>query len=538
MKKQLYALYFSLLTCLSLAQVADKSHRILVQLTSDYPIHALETTTFLSELSNTFGFTSIEPIRKGKKAAEGPILLLLPFDRDPQEALAFLSTCKQVSMVEMDAWGSVDGQQQVVPSDPDYTLQWALNNNGTFSLSPATAGADISMEEAWEIEQGDSSIIVAVIDSGNKMDHPDFAGRFWTNNNEIPDNGLDDDGNGFVDDVQGWDFAYNDNLPTDDNGHGTNVSGIIGLASNNGIGLSGVDWNCKLMMLKGVNAGNIGYYSWWVSAIYYAIDNGAKVINMSLAGNISSGILQSAITEAVTNGVTVVAGMGNENTSTKRYPAGCNGVIAVGATDPDDSRSQPFFWGSSSGSNYGTHISVVAPGNFIYGADYLSDTNYTSYWGGTSQATPHVSGVAALLLAQDPGRSPSDIKLILEETAEDMVGPTDEDVTGFDVYFGHGRINAYQALSYGNVGIQTSAPIDRPFLVFPNPAEDNLYITLEEKFHDLYWKLSDPFGKTLLQIPAVPGLNQLPLGTISSGSYFLSLVNPHVILDTQFVVVK
>ena len=538
MIKNLFACCFSLVAYLSLGQVTDKPHRILVQLTPEYAINALETSSFLSELTNRFDVISIEPIRKGKKAAEGPILLSLPFDQDPQELLVFLSICKQVSMVEMDDYGSTDGKQRVVPSDPDYTMQWALDNNGTFSLSPATAGADISMEQAWEIEQGDSSILVAVIDSGNKMDHPDFAGRLWTNYNEIPSNDLDDDSNGFVDDVQGWDFAYTDNLPADDMGHGTNVAGIIGLAANNGSGLAGVDWNCKLMILKGLNAANFGYYSWWASAIYYAVDNGANVINMSLAGNASSGILQSAITEAVNNGVTVVASMGNTNTSTKRYPAGCNGVIAVGATDPDDSRSQPFFWGASSGSNYGTHISVVAPGNFIYGADFASDTNYSLYWGGTSQAAPHVSGVAALLLAQDPGRSPSDIKLILEETAEDMVGPISEDVPGFDAYFGHGRINAYEALSYGNVGIQTLGKEPYAFAVFPNPTDDQLYVQLPNEGVKGEWLLLDATGKCLIQHHADEGGNSFSLHGLAAGTYFLQLKVHQSVVGVETVVVR
>jgi subtilisin family serine protease len=538
MKKLFFVLCFSFVVFLSLGQETEKPHRILVQLTPECSYYASETTSFLSELSQTFDLTSVEPIRKGAKSANGPILLILPFYQNPQELLTYLSACKQVYTAEMDAWGSIDGQQQVVPSDPDFNLQWALKNDGTFSLSPATSGADISMEQAWEIEQGDSSIVVAVIDTGNKMDHPDFDGRLWTNYNEIPGNDLDDDGNGFVDDVQGWDFAYTDNIPADDMGHGTNVAGIIGLSANNGVGLSGVDWNCKLMILKGLNAGNVGYYSWWASAIYYAIDNGARVINMSLAGNTSSGILQGAITEAVNNGVTVVASMGNSNTSTKRYPAGCNGVIAVGATDPDDSRSQPFFWGASSGSNYGTHISVVAPGNFIYGADFLSDTNYTSYWGGTSQAAPHVSGVASLLLAQDPGRSPSDIKLILEATAEDMVGSISEDVPGFDPFYGHGRINAFQALSYGNVGVQPVSNETLAFSVFPNPVDEKLYVQLANEGIEGEWNLMDGSGKCLFQDAAEEGVQFISMDGLAPGIYFLQLKAHQSVVGVQRVVVR
>lgn len=301
------------------------------------------------------------------------------------------------------------------------------------------------MENAWSIEQGDSNIVVTIIDSGTKLDHPEFTGRIWTNYHEIPNNGIDDDGNGYIDDVKGWDFANSDNDPMDDNGHGTNVAGIIGANGNNSIGYAGADWYCKLMILKGLDNNNYGYYSWWTEAIYYAVDNGAKVINMSLGGNSFSTTLQNAVTYALNNNVVVVVCMMNTNSNTVYYPAGFTGVIAVGSTNSNDTRSNPFFWSPTSGSNYGSHISVVAPGNYIYGLNYQSNTKYGSYWGGTSQATPHVSGLASLLLAQNPSRTPAQIKSTIETTAEDQVGNSSEDTPGWDIYFGHGRINAFNA---------------------------------------------------------------------------------------------
>ena len=300
----------------------------------------------------------------------------------------------------------------------------------------------------------------------------------WINTLEIPDNGIDDDDNGYIDDINGWDFANEDNDPTDDHGHGTNVTGIIAANGNNGIGYSGIDSNCRLMTLKGISATNSGYYTWWAEAIIYAADNGADVINLSVGGNSQSSLLADAIAYAIDNNVAVVACMMNTNNNVTYYPAGYPNVIAVGATNPDDTRTSPFFWDLNSGSNYGSHISVVAPGNFIYGLSYASDSDYETYWGGTSQATPAVTGIVSLMKAQNPSQTPAHIKNILEETAEDQVGNSIEDTAGFDIYYGHGRVNAYEALQLTVLGQEQKKKI--ALSIFPNPSSDgNINIILE-----------------------------------------------------------
>lgn len=335
--------------------------------------------------------------------------------------------------------------QLTLPNDTFAIRQWYIQNSGNFSKGNAKPGADIGLLQAWEIEDGDSQVVVAVLDGGTDINHPDFTGRIWKNMKEIPFNNIDDDFNGYVDDTAGWDFVNNDNFPQDETGHGTNVAGIIGANINNSIGYAGIDNHCKLMICKITDANGNGKYESWVSAIYYAVKNGARVINMSVGGIAPSAKLTEAINYALANNVVVVSAMMNTNTNRPYYPAAINGVIAVGATNPDDSRAEPFFWDSESGSNYGNHISVVAPGNYIYG---LSPQGDNFFWGGTSQAAPMVSGLAALLIAQDFSRTPTDIKHIIEITADDGVGDPKQDSPGWDMYYGYGRINAYNALKY------------------------------------------------------------------------------------------
>ncbi len=488
----------------------------------------------IDSINKKYHALKIKKQTTGRKSNKFIYIIQFPPGTDIDRVMNEYYSTREIEYIEPDHCGSGGGKMGVIPNDQYYERQWGLKNDGSFPLSPSIAGADIDIENAWNIEQGDSSVIVGIIDSGNKLDHPEFDNRIWRNYSEIPNNGIDDDSNGFIDDTQGWDFANSDNNPTDDLGHGTNVTGIIGANGNNTIGHAGVDWNCKLMILKGIDINNFGYYSWWADAIYYAVDNGANVISMSIGGTGTSTTLQNAVAYALDNNVAVVACMMNSNSNTVYYPAGFPDVIAVGSTDSDDTRSNPFFWDPASGSNYGDHISVVAPGNYIYGLDHLSNTNYDSYWSGTSQATPHVSGLASLLLAQNPSRTPSQIRSIIELTAEDQVGDPSEDIQGRDQYYGNGRINASTAISlYADIEVSNSK--HQKLILYPNPTKDNFTVIVPPDTQQI--RIYSSIGRLILtENIERNSLNKFYL--VNNGIYYIQITTDKQIITNKLIVSK
>jgi len=229
------------------------------------------------------------------------------------------------------------------------------------------------------------------------------------------------------------------------NGHGTHVAGIIGAEANNGIGITGIDWHAQIMPIKVIRNDKTASYSDYASAVYYAVAQGANVINISLTSYEYSQTVEDAFAFAHNQGVVIVVAMANNGNQTIHYMAQSQYSIAVGATTPMDQRA--------SFSNYNNYIDVVAPGAYIYSLNLKSDTDLRSM-NGTSQAAPFVAGLASMLLAQDRSRSPDKIRWLIRETADDQVGSKTEDFPGFDIYFGHGRINAHKALSYQATGVE------------------------------------------------------------------------------------
>jgi subtilisin family serine protease len=283
------------------------------------------------------------------------------------------------------------------PNDTYYPLQWGLNNTGqTVNGDPGIAGADINAPQAWDTYTGDANFTIAIIDTGTQYTHPDLAANIWTNPGEIAGNGIDDDGDGYVDDTRGWDFYSVDNNPDDTEGHGTHTAGTVGAVGNNGIGVTGVNWQCKLVPLRFLGPQG-GFTSDAILAVNYCRTKGIKVSNNSWGGGGFSQGLYDAINAAKSVGHIFCAAAGNagtNNDSAPFYPANYNldNLISVAATNNDDARA--------SFSNYGaTTVDLGAPGQMI--ASTYMGSQYV-YMDGTSMATPHVTGGVALVYGQHP----------------------------------------------------------------------------------------------------------------------------------------
>lgn len=328
------------------------------------------------------------------------------------------------------------------PNDPSFDLLWGMHNIGQ---TGGTVDADIDAPEAWDIQKGSHTVIVGVIDTGIDYTHPDLIDNLWVNEPEFNGTALvDDDGNGIVDDVFGARWTGGFGAPTsgdpmDGHGHGTHVSGTIGAVGDNATGPVGVNWNVQLMGLKFLDDAGFGDTADAVSAIEYAIDKGAHLTSNSWGGGPFSQALKDAVDAAGAAGQVFVAAAGNagtDNDITPHYPSNytSDNIIAVAASDHNDNK--PGF------SQYGlTSVDLAAPGASIYST--WTGGGYSTI-SGTSMATPHVSGVAALILAQLPSATPAQVKQWILDSVDlvpafDPLGPTPV-LTG-------GRLNAAKALN-------------------------------------------------------------------------------------------
>ncbi|MFA4833376.1 MAG: S8 family serine peptidase [Patescibacteria group bacterium] len=342
-------------------------------------------------------------------------------------------------------------QVSLIPNDPYYDNQWYLQK--------------IKAPVAWENINQSPKVIIAIIDSGIKIDHPDLAANIWRNIDEVPGNGIDDDKNGFIDDANGWDFINNmpDPSPKFEAGftesgilHGTIVAGIAAAVGNNGAGITGVAWKTSIMPLRVLNDNGEGRTSEVIRAVDYAIANGADIINFSFVGFGYSKALHEAIKRAYDAGIIIVAAAGNEQeggegynlSSTPMYPVchdGSNGenmIIGVAATDTLDQKA--------SFSSYGFNcVDIAAPGVSIFGTAVYEPTKgpfdkyYNGYWSGTSMATPMVSAAAALIEEANPKISRDGVINILLDNSDNIsrLNP------GFLGQLGKGRLNIALAVA-------------------------------------------------------------------------------------------
>jgi subtilisin len=267
----------------------------------------------------------------------------------------------------------------------------------------------VKAPEAWSQGYTGNGIVVAVVDSGVDYNHVDLSQNIWTNSKEIPGNGVDDDGDGYVDDVHGWDFVNNDSDPNDENGHGTHVAGTIA-AANNGVGVTGVAYNAKIMPVRVLDSDGSGNTTDIAKGVVYAADRGANVINLSLGGHPSAELARS-IVYATQKGAVVVMAAGNDGTSQPEAPADLASYagVAVGSVDSSDKLT---YFSDRAGSQALSY--VVAPG-----VNIVSTTPHNTYAAetGTSMSTAYVSGVAALILSANPRLSVSQVTSILTHTA-------------------------------------------------------------------------------------------------------------------------
>ncbi len=344
----------------------------------------------------------------------------------PEAAIAQLQQLPNVELVEPN----YIYQASALPNDSRLSDLWGLVNQ-----SKSSGGVDIDAEDAWGISTGSRNVVVAVIDTGVNYRHPDLRNNMWVNSAEANGQpGVDDDGNGFVDDIHGYDFANKDGDPMDDNDHGSHCAGSIGAEGDNGIGVVGVNWKVRIMALKFLTGSGGGTLEDALKSIDYATQMGVDVMSNSWGGGGESQTLREAIERAEQAGILFVAAAGNaasNNDAQPSYPASYDvpNVISVAAiNDRGD---------LASFSNYGKNsVHIAAPG-----VDILSTNKNSSYikLSGTSMATPHVSGVAALLLASEPSLSYSALKSRLLDTSKPLAQLRGK--------ISHGVLNAYNALT-------------------------------------------------------------------------------------------
>lgn len=391
----------------------------------------------INEFENEFG---LEIIRNNKVL--GFIRYSITTDKKVDEIIDLLRGHQYVDILEPNFVKTIN----FIPNDSYYHLLWSLHGTG----------GGINVEDAWDESTG-NNVVVAVLDSGVAYENygsyriaPDYENvKFWVNEHETPNDGLDNDGNGFIDDINGWDFVNYDNHPNDDYQHGTAITSIIAESINNNQGSAGIAYDAVIMPVKVLPADGKGTSADVADGIVYAAENGADIINLSLGGEDGGAYEQAAVDYAYSQGVTIFAATGNDYLYISHYPASFDNVIAVGATRYDRQKSAY--------SNSSDEIDIVAPGGDLSLDQNLDGRpdgilvvtilkNQPSIFGyfwysGTSSATPHAAAVAAMMKAKNPSLTPDEIEIIMETTAEDRGAP------GWDVQYGHGLIDAYAAVS-------------------------------------------------------------------------------------------
>ena len=370
------------------------------------------------------------------KSFDGDLIRMkLPAGITTAEAIAAMGEDDRVAYAESNDYQEFVGDGKSDLPDDLHKNLWGFQNNGQ---TGGTAGADSNVLGAWEVNKGDGSEngpLIAVIDSGADMDHPDLVANFWTNPGEIPGDGIDNDGNGVIDDVHGYDAGDDDGSPDDRVGHGTHVAGTIGAVGNNGQGVTGVNQSARLLPIKISSNGRITTDG-VVRALMYATKMGADITNNSWGSPRRNKAIQDAFEAAP---ALHVAAAGNNNTDTDRrpyFPMGFEqaNMLSVAATDHNDRRA--------GFSNYGQkNVDVAAPGKDIYSTQNGGGHHHLS---GTSMASPFVAGVAALIKAEHPNATPTEIKDRLIFGSDPVAALNGKTVS-------NGRVNAGTSIEHDTI---------------------------------------------------------------------------------------
>ena len=428
----------------------------------------IQTKQYLPS-GKSFSFSNLSPkvnyLAKGMARQDEVLgrIIKISFDKKVDES-SFLSLKNEDPSIEYIQPSNIY-KMEMTPNDSLLGNQWGLQKIMAF--------------DAWDITEGSDSVLLAIIDTGIDYLHPDLRNKIKLNPGEMGtdanghdkrSNGIDDDNNGFIDDYQGWDFTDRvgfpfdssggdyltwDNNPMDEYGHGTFIAGIAAAETNNLTGIAGTAPNIKILNLRAFDPGGYGEEDDVAAAILYAVQMGAKVINMSFGDNSFSYVLRDVIQYAYSRNIVLVGSAGNSGSNEPHYPSGYSEVICVGNSTQEDYRS--------SNSNYGSTLDLMAPGTQIF---TTAMNNGYAYVSGTSASSPFVSGAAALILSKN-SFSNEEVKQILKSSSDDIGTP------GWDIYTGAGRLNLYNAL---NVGAPSIIKFDSPTQDY-STYQDSIQIT-------------------------------------------------------------
>lgn len=426
-------------------------------------------------------------------------------------------------IIELQQLGFVEYSEKVdmcltsqIPNDLS-SVQWHLNK--------------IDAPTAWDITTGSPSVVIAIVDNAVKITHPDLVQNIWVNDDEIPNNGLDDDLDGYIDDVNGYDVADNDNNPnppasttfSSPFNHGTHCAGIASAATNNNLGIASIGYSVKIMAVKCTpDTSSGGALLAAYEGIDYAISAGANIISMSFGSTSAPFTGQFLMDAAHARGIVLVAAAGNAGSSVPNYPAAFNNVIGVGATDQSDHKA--------SFSNYGSYVDVMAPGVSIYST--VAGGNSYGSLSGTSMACPLVAGLTGLILSKNGNLTPNNVEVILEAGCENInaLNPA------YAGQMGAGRINAFNSLSLVPVSMSEVLPL-HAFSVAPNPSDGHFRILMQDMQGEGTVRIINAIGQVVYEAKSNSSMLEISQNFEKKGLYLVEVIKDNVITGKSKIII-